>query len=337
MATSGTVGSTTFTTRQVIDHAMRRCKLAPQQITPEHIQTCLELLWLSLSTWGSKGLALWAIDRPLIGLGVGRVYHEMPSGTLDVMNANLRTVSLVDGTDAHTSGVNNYYTKTLTTAGPVTQVGFRPNNFLSTTWSFVIQVSSDNGVSYTTRVTVLSKAVTFDDIYWYDVSGESEATQVRIFGINGTTLQIQTFTAGYNAADIPLALVDRDTYSTLPNKNFLGRPTQYMYDRQRSPSSMVLWPLPSSAYTDLSMLALYTHRQIQDVGTMSQELELPQRWYMAAVCDLARNAAREIKEVDPSLIPSLDVDAERQLQTAWDGETDRAPVRLLPNIRGYTR
>ncbi len=46
MATSGTVSTTNFTTRQVIDHAFRRCRLGAQQITSEMIDVANDQLYI---------------------------------------------------------------------------------------------------------------------------------------------------------------------------------------------------------------------------------------------------------------------------------------------------
>ena len=335
MATSGTVGATTFQTRQVIDHALRRCRLTPQQIVPEHIQSCTDLLWLILSTWTSKGLALWCIDRTNFGLTAGRTNITLPVGTLDVLNVNLRQVTSLPGTVTGTGGLGNNYTLALDSATQVTQVGIQPS-LDCVQCSYVIQVSTDGGANYVTQVTNTNVTLYAGQRYWYDISSSTNVTHVRALAGSADTLTLSSITAANNPSDVPLALVDRDTYYALSNNQFLGRPTQYWYNRKRAQPELVLWPAPLDTYVSTFFLATALHRQIQDVGTLPQELELPQRWYLAAVCELARHAARELKEVDGSLIPMLDADAAQQLSIAWDGETDRAPVRLMPNIRGYT-
>ena len=70
---------------------------------------------------------------------------------------------------------------------------------------------------------------------------------------------------------------------------------------------------------------------------MTDELEVPDRWYLAIVCNLAAQMGREIKEVDEIIIPRLDLDAKTYLDDAWTGETDEAEVYLRPNISPYTR
>jgi len=70
---------------------------------------------------------------------------------------------------------------------------------------------------------------------------------------------------------------------------------------------------------------------------MVDELEVPDRWYLAIVCNLAAQLGREIQEVQEIIIPRLDLDAEKYLTNAWDGETDSSEAYLRPNIAPYTR
>lgn len=335
MATSGSVGATTFTTRQVIDHAFRRCKLAPQQVVAEHLETALELLWLILTSITTKGVALWALDRTLLDLNTGRGDVDLPLGTLDIMSSALRRITLVTGSVINTTGLANSYTFTLDAASPVTQVGLLPA--IAGTWSYTVQVSSNGGATYATRVTVVNRAVSTNNRVWHDISDATAATHIRIVAAAATELQISSVRVGNAPNDIPITSMARDSYWSLPNKQQLGRPNQFWYDRQRAPPRMSLWPVPSSDYVTAYLLALVTHRQIQDVGTLTQEVEVPSRWYMAIMCELARQLVREIKEADIALAPMLDTDADTEMRKAWDGEGDRGPVKIIPNIRGYTR
>jgi len=336
LATSGTVGTVIFTTQQVIDLAFRRCRLSPEQIVSQHIDVALRQLSLTLSAWSNKLLALWAIDRPLVAMYEAQSDYYLPAGTLDIMNAQLRTVHSIPGTLVrHGSGLNNYYQFDFDDVAHVTQVGLTFG--ANATVDYVIQFSTDLS-SYTTRVTVPSRSVSSGETLWYDISNAGvETLSMRVFAGSTSSINLSTVVVGNNPSDIPMSLMDRDTYAALPNKQFLGRPVQYYYDRQRGQPKMVIWPVPSSSYTSTSLISLYTHRQIQDVGTMQQELELPQRWYEAAIAELARKLSAEIKEVDPSLQAPLAAEADRQFRIASDGETDRASVRLLPMLRRYTR
>lgn len=336
MATSGTVGTTVFNTQRVIDHAVRRCKLAPEQVTASHLQTALELLWLMLSSWSNKLLALWAIDRPLLALSEAQGDVYLPAGTLDVMNAQIRTIQPIDGSLVqHGFGVNNYYQFDFTSAAQLTQVGLTFS--ANATVGFVIQLSTD-GASYTTRVTVSPQAFFNGQTVWYDITNGGAGTiSIRIYADVTSSIQLSSCVAGNNPSDIPLTLMDRDTYANLPNKQYLGRPVQYYYDRQRGQPKLVLWPVPSAQYVQYTLISLYTHRQIQDVGTMQQEIEVPQRWYEAVVAGLASKCAGAYKEVDPQIKMALAAEAEAEFNLAATGETDRGALRITPNIRRYTR
>ncbi len=117
MATSGTVGSTIFLNQQIIDHAFRRCKMVEQEITGEHIETALDLLWLYTQTLVNKGIKLWNLV-PLLE----PIYHRqqtlpLPLGTEDTYTINLRNQQVLGGTASATEGTaDNAFDRDLTTA-----------------------------------------------------------------------------------------------------------------------------------------------------------------------------------------------------------------------------
>jgi predicted thioredoxin/glutaredoxin len=99
---------------------------------------------------------------------------------------------------------------------------------------------------------------------------------------------------------------------------------------------MRLWPVPNSGAIT-SQIVLWVQRYIMDVGTMTQQVEVPQRWYEAIVAMLASKLALEIAEVETSLIPLLDQKANVALYTAQAEERDNSPMMMAPNIAVYTR
>ena len=122
MATSGTVSTTQFTTRQVIDHAYRRCRLGAQQITSEMIDVANDQLYLILSNLANRGVQLWCIERTVLPLYEGQGSVPLPLGTVDLLNTNLRTLQEATGTVSSTSTTyQNYNDEGLT----VTTVGIK--------------------------------------------------------------------------------------------------------------------------------------------------------------------------------------------------------------------
>jgi hypothetical protein len=84
-------------------------------------------------------------------------------------------------------------------------------------------------------------------------------------------------------------------------------------------------------------IVLWRQRYIMDVGTMTQEVEIPQRWYEAIVALLATRLALEVLEVDPQLVPTLNALADKALMIAQMEERDNSPMMIQPNIGPYTR
>lgn len=351
MATSGTVSTTVFTTRKVIDHAFRRCKLNPQQITSEYIETAKDLLWLFLSTIAAKGIALWAVQREIIPL-YGYVQDvPLPVGTVDLLNANLRSLSRITGTYSSSEGdADNAFDADIDTAcvqvaaaghitiqldseTRLTSFGILPD--ADGEWDFQIQVS-DDGITWDTVYTGTDVAMEEQEWFWVDVEGIYPTSFCRLQATGATVLNVAEFVVANNPNEIPLALINTDNYDTQPDKTFPGRPTEYRYDKQRTQPIMNLWPAPGPEYT-FYQITVRVQRYIQDVGTMTQEIEVPQRWYLAIICELARQLAYSIPEVKAEVMPGLTSEAAQQLATAWNAEGDGSNVQLRVGIGCYTR
>lgn len=350
MATSGTVATTVFTTRKVIDHAFRRCKMAPQQVVSEHLDTALDLLFLELSAMGNRGIPLWTIERILLPIYFRTARVPTPAGTIDLFDVNLRTNQRLSGQNSASEGdadlafdsdidtactqvtPDGQITMMLDSASNVPIYGFLPN--VTGTWSFEFQFSDDD-ITYTTIFSRTDIEVTNGEWFWADVEGVTNHQYWRLQATNGTVLDVRELVFQNTPQEIPFYQLNRTDYSNLPNKTRTGRPTQFWYDKRRQQPEIVMWPNPDTQFT-YSQITGFLHRQIMDVGTMQQEIECPQRWYLAIVLQLAKHLCKEIKEVDPNIIPIVQQDADYELARAWDGEGDGADVFLRVNLRPYT-
>ncbi len=350
MATSGTVGLTRVTTRKVIDHAFRRAKIPPQKITREHLDVAKDLMYMILSSWANKGIALWAIQSHILPMYLARQTVPCPVGTIDTLNANIRQLTRFEGIYDSAEGdadlafdgdIDTACTQTtpggwisleLATALAPTNFGILPE--ASGTWTFSVQ-TSDDGVTWHTVDTQTAIVMVAGEWYWWDVEGIPEALYMRILADGTTTLDVTELVFANNPLEIPLSKINRDDYMNMPNKTFTGRPVQYWYDKQVSIPNLVVWPAPGSEYT-FWQIVLTTQRLIQDVGTLTQELELPQGGFLAIVASLAWYVAQEIDDakIDPAqLKPAM----QEALNDFWSGQTDSSPSRLAFNIGPYTR
>ena len=328
MAFSNTVSQTNFNTRRVIDNAIRRCKLAAQQITAEHIDIANDQLYLFLSDLANQGAPLWCIEKQIYPLydGVGDI--TMTDGTVDILNSNFRTLQPVTGTNVDTSTSR---TVSFTTDTFVANVGVY---WTAAAVPIALERSDDN-IIWTTIQTETPTA-TAGQWTWFDLDSSVAARYFRVRATSGTLSFSQIYLAN-TPTEIPLARMNRDDYTNLPNKAFQSnRPLQYWFDRQVNNPIMHMWPVPNEAAT-VCQIVVWRQRYIMDVGTMTQDVEVPQRWLEAIVSGLAAKMALELTEVDVNLIPILDQKAAIALNIAQMEERDNSPMMIAPNISPYTR
>jgi hypothetical protein len=328
VAVSGTVSTTVFNTRKVIDHAYRRCRVPPEGISSEQISFALDSLYLVLSALANRGLQLWCIEKDIMPLYQAQGLIEMPNGIVDILNTNLRTLQEVSGTSTTTSTT---YQTVFTTDTQVTNVGVYWNGAST---SYALETSND-GATWTTLATVANPNTSANETTWTDIEGSLATLYFRVRATTGVLNQSQVFLAN-TPTEIPMARLNRDDYVNLPNKAFQGRPLQFWVNRQLNNPVLYLWPVPSDQFITAQVI-VWVKRYIMDVGTMTQEIEIPQRWYDSIVYVLAARLAEETPTVDPQMIAILDQKAQRALLEAENEERDDSPIYLTPNIAVYTR
>jgi hypothetical protein len=312
----------------VIENAIRRCKLPAESITAEYVDIANDQLYLLLSDLANMGAPLWCIEKQIIPLydGVGDVVLD--TKVVDILNSNFRQLQTVSGTNTTTST-----THTIAFGGDtfVTTVGIK---WLAASVPIALERSPDN-IVWETIQTENPVAIS-GEWTWFDLESSIATPYFRVRATTGT-LTFEEIYTGNTPTEIPLARMNRDDYTNLPNKYFQSnRSLQYWYDRVIPNPVMHLWPVPNSG-ADYSQLVIWIQRYIMDVGTMTQELEVPQRWYEAIVSMLAAKMAMEIVEVEVGMIGMLDAKARQALYTAQAEERDNSPMTIAPNIAMYTR
>jgi len=328
MAYSNTVSQTSFNTRRVIENAARRCRLPAQSLTPEHVDIANDQLYLLLSDLSNRGIQLWCLERTIYPVYSGQSQIVTSKGTVDILNSNVRSLQRVTGsnTDSDTFRETDFTDDVL-----VTSVGIK--------WSAAaVPISlqrSDDGATWTT-VQTESPSASAGQWTWFDLATVVPSHFFRILATSGTLSYSRVY-MGNTPSEVPLARLNRDDYTNLPNKSFLSnRPLQFWLDRQSLSPVLNLWPVPN-AEAETQQIIIWAQRHIMDVGTMTQEIEVPQRWYEAIVAMLASRLALEYLEVDINMISLLDQKAKESLYFAQQEERDNSPINILPNISMYTR
>jgi hypothetical protein len=364
MAYSGTVGTTVVNVQDFIDEAARRCGKLAEEITSEQQVSARRSLFFFLSSLINIGIQYWAINKLVIGLNPNQYIYPLPLGANDALNVLYRTmqrptpnatggyttsVSLSDGNIANVfdSDIETWATQSAANGNFAINyglyntiyagsIGFMPHIDGGGTevWSLIYEYSED-GVAWQTLNDLGAVEVTDKQWIWTDIDPGQNVQYYRVRGYNGTTLSVREFYVGNMSREVQMSRLNRDDYTNLPNKNFTAnQPYQYWFDRTIPKPSIYLWPTPSTAFVQMTV---WYSRQIQDVGDLTNELEVPQRWYEAIVMNLAHRMALSLPQVDLNRIQYLEGQAKFYLDQVEQEERDKSPIYFAPNISVYTR
>ena len=354
MAYSGTINETKITVAQLIEFAFRESGKPAEEQTPEYINAAKQALFYILQNLSNRGVNLWMLKVLLLGTKADQTVVTLPEGTVDVREANWRYIVTpqisealpadnIDSPALFTGNLDNHATSTISknwfgasyqTSQRMFQIGF--NAYCPSgpfTYNLVLETSED-GVTWTTRESF--PATTLNDGEWayFPVDPSTPHLFYRLRETVATTFSLRQIVFSYTQQDIPLARLNRDDYWNLPNKQFPSqRPLQYWFDRQITPQ-MYLWPIPNN---DFQVFQLVIETQLQDVGSLTNELYVPNRWIAAVQAMLSHKLSLQLPGVDLNRIQYLEAQAGIWLKQAEEEERDKSPIYFQPNISYYTR
>lgn len=339
MATSGTIGLTRISTAKLLEKAIRRVGLNPASLTAETVTTAQEDLFMLLLSLSNKGLNLWTVDHQIIALVPNQATYNLPVGTQDILNAVISTPSEVTGVTL-SSSLNTVIDATFTSdTQKVTRFGVR----------FTEAISSISVASYASDLVTLLGTQTFtqssgvmavDQLYWYDLNPATEGKLLRFtlttvldpLTLPGVIFDTLEFDQG--CSSIPITPFNRDDYTNQPRKTFTSPTiTNYWFEKLVTPR-VTFWPVPNS---ETKCVEIWRYRQVQDVGDLTEELEIPARWYEAITWHLALRLAFELPGIDPGRLQAVQQMAQGMVIEVEAGETDNAPTYFAPRIGVYTR
>ena len=327
MATSGTVGTTVIPTDVVLAHAFRRCGVAATAQTPENVEIAQECLFFLMLALTGRGVNLWCVEKNILDVTVGQKTYVLPLGTISVLNYAFSTATYVTGTN--TSAATSYKVQ-LTTASPVVRVGV---TFSALPTASAQLQFSDDGATWTTATTVTTSMLpAVNTRAWFDMNITGSHLYYRVFCATGLTatelLLVSTL------SDLPIKPMNRDDYTALPIKDSPGSPAVNVFFEKLKDPQITLWPVPNVSG---NQVCIWRHRQIQDVGSLTQTLDIPNRWYEDVIWQLARSLMFELPAgvVDTARMQAVLGMADNSQITVEAGENDDAPTFYTPGIGVY--
>lgn len=330
--TSGTVGTTVVDVTTFIEHAFRRAGKLPSTISSEQQLAARESLFFLLVDLVNDGINLWCINRFVAPLLQGNAVYVMPPGLSDVMAVEYRTSTVLAGVTL--SGANySAIGFTVATSPTNVEVAFTAAGIPA----LVIEYSQD-GLSWLQAASfaLQQSTVPANFALAQDIDNSTPALFWRVRDTSGAILPVASITWSNAPVEIPMTAYNRDEYWELPNKTYQSnRALQYWFDKQIAPQ-VFIWPVPQ-ANTD--QIVIQYQRQIQDIGGFTNLVEVPQRWYEYAIFGLAEKVALELpaQELPPGRLEYLGGKALYHKDRASNSESDGSPIKLQPNLLGYTR
>lgn len=140
-------------------------------------------------------------------------------------------------------------------------------------------------------------------------------------------LRIEQVRRRIQQQDTEVYELSRDDYFVLPNKLTQSIITQWYYDPGRDSGTFYAWPTESTVDT----LFMFTYvRPLMDVDAQTNQLDLPQEWWLGVMYSLAVTIAPDYgKTVTPEI--SFSYNKFLEMLEAWDSET--ASADFQPDFR----
>ena len=359
MAYSGTYNQTKVDVDQLISYAYRDAGRTAEEITPEYINAGKQALFYILQNSVNRGINIWLQEVVVMGAQTNQQVLPMPINCVDVLEANwiyivnptfssTLPVSNVDvpllfdqsanadlNEHATTTLLANYFGAAYSQATRLYYVGFNayaPGG--SATYNLDFQVS-DDGITWTTWESF--PEVTLADRKW-QYYGINTTQAFNFYRLNnrttGSTMYMRAIQFAQCQQVIPMARLNRTDYFSLPNKQFPSqRSLQYWFNRQIDPE-MYLWPVPNNNFQAFSMIL---ECQPQDVGSLTNELYMPDRALNYFQCALSHRLSLQFPDADMTRIGYLEQRALAARQEFEDEDRDKSPIYFQPNISYYTR
>ena len=359
MAYSGTYNGTKVNVDQLISYAFRDAGKTSEEMTPEYVQAAKQALFYILQNSVNRGINIWLQKIVVLGAQTNQQVLPMPSNCVDVLEANWIYIvnpeiasALPVGSSsapvlfdqdgnsdldqfATSTLLANYFGASYSQATRLFYVGFNayaPGG--SATYDLDLQVSQD-GITWTTWESFPS--VTLADRQWqyYGIDITQEFLYYRLRNRNaGSTFSLRAIQFAQSQQVIPMARLNRTDYFSLPNKQFPSqRSLQYWFNRQIDPE-MYLWPVPNNNFQAFSLIL---ELQPQDVGSLTNELYMPDRAVPYFQAALSHKMAMQLPGIDLNRITYLEKLALESRTQFEEEDRDKSPIYLQPNISYYSR
>lgn len=357
MATSNTYTFGQTQLDEIVRESFERTGIVGDLITAQKVQSAIYSMNLMFSAWVNKGLNLFLRQQNMMDIVPGQIGYLLPENTVDILEltvANTTRLITDTGIPYSSAGVaaNAFDGSDATfcdTGSPQGYIGYqfplekKSVNYVgivsdtTSTYDLMVEYSFD-GVTYLNALYIPSQQFLRKQRYWFVVKGPVAATYWRIKGtaknqenLNMDEVYFSIPSTGESAAQSSrlISRMSWETYMAVSQKDLLGSPGNFLIDRVDVPT-LKLWPIPT---TEFSHIIYNTSRYVQDVTTLAQNMEIPTRFYEAAISDLASRLALKFA---PDRFPLLKQEAQEAYDAAAGEDYERADLVFQPDLTAYS-
>jgi len=164
----------------------------------------------------------------------------------------------------------------------------------------------------------------------YTIGPGGDNTSNRPLRLNEAFIQDTT-------TDTPLDILTKQEYVELGDKSTTGTPNSVYFEPTLTTSTVYLYVAPDSNAAANKTVHLWVERQISDVTSGIDDIEIPQEWYRALKWNLADDLAPEYGIVDakPILANKVSAKAKTLRMEVRDWDRENTPVYFTPSNETY--
>lgn len=277
--------------------------------TASEITTGAEALNLMVKAWMAEDIGLWLNQKITLFMGYGEKSFDIgPTGD----NASASWVK-TEVSSAASSGASTIDVDSITGISSADNIGVELDDG-TLQWTTVNGAPSGSTITLTAALT--GSSAIDNHVYTYTTKSQRPQSIVEATLVNSSDLEI------------PLDIVPRTTYRSLPDKTSAGVVNQIYYDPQLTDGKLYVWP----ANTDVKNRILLTIKKpVMDFDASTDNAEYPVEWLRALKFNLAVEIAPEFSgsQKDLALIMGLAVESKR---TASGYDVENTSVFFMPDM-----
>ncbi len=280
-----------------------------ETLTADFYTRATKSLNVMLKTWEAQGIHLWTMQEGVLFLRVAQ--SEYPFG------------------DSSTKIANTYYETESSVAVVAGSVVIPVESTVGIANGYNVGVvNSDNDLQWSTVVSfVANTSITLNDPLLVGINVNAVVYYYSTTDFKPCLRVLDVRRKESDDYEVPINLISRQEYFSLPNKNSQGYPVQAYYSREEPDGIMYIWNAPSSS---VPVIRFTYERKLQIMTQAEQTFDVPEYWYEAIIYNLASRLAITYG-CAPTRLQLIAGMARQTLSDALGYDTDLYPIKLTMN------